>query len=260
MPGNELEVCQFLFLHLNILELPHIGVVTQILAPLGTGEVANITSLDTLKISTSDSKKKADIYINGKGVSIKQKGASVLYNRIQRKNLENLYQQIGFDNITNKLHQIDFEVLRFHRGEIKRDRRWQDFFSIHEFKELLSYLMLHGSPNYGISQHPAEFILEAPASLISGTDIHLYSFDEYFDRYNERIYLSIRRSWIGQLSKSEHSRALSISKSLENQPWVFQEIITEPPKGWQKDIPEIQRRTVYYLMITKVGKECISVL
>jgi hypothetical protein len=122
-----------------------------------------------------------------------------------------------------------------------------------ELKKLLRFLMLQGSPNYGLSEHPAEFILEAPAQINAVTNIQLYSFDEYFDKYKHDIRVAIRRSWIGQDSKTEHGRAVSISNNLGNAPWVFHNI-TSSPRKWKTDFPIPDRKTVYYLSFTKCSR------
>jgi hypothetical protein len=219
MAGNEVTVCRFLISNLGNIQLRHINQLNEISAPTKFGRCEKISTLnDLIKISTSDARKKADVYLNGLGVSIKQRGASVLYNRLQRVNLEELYSRFDFADIDKKIHQLDSEVSRFHQGEILRDRLWQDFFVEEELKKLLRFLMLQGSPNYGLSEHPAEFILEAPAQINAVTNIQLYSFDEYFDKYKHDIRVAIRRSWIGQDSKTEHGRAVSISNNLGNAP------------------------------------------
>lgn len=254
MAGNELDVCRFILSNLKSINLRHIGQVEHIAAPLNIeGTILITCPADLLKVSTSDARKKADIYLNGKGISIKQKGPSVLYNRLQRVNLPTLYQNLNFTESVEKINQLDCEILRFHRGEIIRDRHWQSFFSEKEFKILLQFLMLIGSPNYGISKHPAEFILEAPFSISDVSSIQVYSFDEYFNKYKQYIRIAIRRSWVGQISESEHRRALSISKKIENSSWVFYNNISEPPSGWRVNFPTSERRTVYYLMFTKVS-------
>lgn len=252
MPGNEIEVCRFLFLNLQNITLEHVGQLREISAPSKLGGYEQIEFLgDLAKISTSDARKKADVYLNGLGVSVKQRGASVLYNRLQRANLTELYSRLGFINVGKKIYQLDCEISRFHQGEILRDRFWQDFFVEEEFKGLLRFLMLQGSPNLGLSIHPAEFILEAPARTSAVTDIQIYSFDEYFEKYKHNIKIAIRRSWIGQLSRSEHGRALSISNKPENSPWTFCNV-TSNPRKWRTDFSVSDRRTVHYLMLHKV--------
>lgn len=80
MAGNEIEVCKFLPSNLRNIELRYIGLLEEIAVPSGEGSSLIESFNDLLKISTSDARKKADIYLNGKGVSIKQEGSSVLYN------------------------------------------------------------------------------------------------------------------------------------------------------------------------------------
>jgi hypothetical protein len=215
MAGNEVAVCRFIFLNLKQISLKHLGQLSVIAAPLRKGGYIPLKVLDDIdNISTSDARKKADIYLNIRGISIKQTGASVLFNRLQRANLYKLYSNLALPEINNKIIQLVHEVTQFHQGIILRDRLWQNFFSEIEFKQLLSFLMLQGSPNYGVSKHPAEFILEAPTKIQSSADIQIYTFDEYFEKYKNNIRIAIRRSWIGQLSQSEHKRAISLSKNV----------------------------------------------
>ena len=126
--------------------------------------------------------------------------------------------------------------------------------------------MLKGSPNLGISKHPAQYILEAPASDIDRDNLNLYSFDrergrgflaisnrgvdEYFNLY-KYLTIAIIRQWIGQSSNSEHNRALSLLKKKDNLPWVFNNVVGKPRTGWRNDFPKSERKTVYFLMIEK---------
>ena len=252
MAGNEVAVCRFIFFNLKQISLKHLGQLSVIAAPLKKGGYISLKVLDDIdNISTSNARKKADIYLNNRGISIKQTGASVLFNRLQRANLDKIYSHVAITEINNKIIQLDYEITQFHQGKIFRDRPWQDFLSEIEFKRLLSFLMLQGSPNYGISKHPAELILEAPTQIQSSADIQIHTFDEYFDKYKNNIKIGIRRSWIGQLSESEHKRAISLSKKIGNLPWVFDNIIANPPTGWREDVKVSNRKTVYYLMILK---------
>jgi hypothetical protein len=253
LAGNEVQVCRFILQHLHQIQLNHLGQLTEISAPSCSGYRQLLSPSDLDKVSTSDARKKADIYLNRTGVSLKQKGSSVLYNRLQRANLFELFSKFGFSQINEKINQIDDEVTRFHQAEIPRDRLWQNFFSEAEFRRLLSYLMLSGSPNYGDSKYPAVLILEAPFPITDAAELEIYSFDEYFNKYQQNLRIAIRRSWAGQTSKHEHKRALSLSRKPENLRWVFNNTIAEPPAGWRTDFPETDRKTVYYLMITKVN-------
>lgn len=255
LPGNELDVCRFLLSNIGQITLDHIGVVETIGAPsIGPG-VIEINGIEEInQIRPDDSRKKADIYINGKGVSIKQIGSSFSYNRLQRANLIDIYSYLNFNNIDQKLDQIDNEVKRFHDGLLdRRNRRWQEFFSERDFSSLLEFLMMKGSGNYWLSEHPAEFILEAPAYNISLNGISFYTFEEYFEKYKDNFKIAIRRGWIGQASNSEHKRAVGLANKQGNRPWVFDSVSGTPRSGWRNDFTPEQRRTVYYLMIEKEG-------
>jgi hypothetical protein len=254
MAGNEIEVCRFLLSNLGKVSLNHIGQIVEMAAPIAGSDRCLVlhseANLD--QISTSDAKKKADIYLNAQGVSVKQKGGSFSFNRLQRKNLLALYKALKFSDPEAIIRKMDQEVDRFHQDLLpSRNQSWRSFFTEQEFKTLLEFLMLKGSPNLGLSYHPAQFILEAPKVITTGSDLTLYQLDEYFAQYQENLTIAIRRQWIGQQSESEHRRALSLCRSLDNLPWVFDDIVGEPKTGWRDSFPETERKTVYFLMIEK---------
>ena len=115
MAGNELKVCRLLFESIGK-EIKHLGKINSLEAPTQHGGVP-ITKLEDIdSLSTEDSRKKADIYVNGKGVSIKQTGGSFSYNRLQRANLSLVYTLLGFGYINEILNKIDSEVKKFYSG------------------------------------------------------------------------------------------------------------------------------------------------
>lgn len=252
MPGNEVEVARYLIKHLRKIELLHLGIIESVGAPRGYSGYRLLTDVsDVVLISAPDARKKADIYLNGVGVSVKQVGGSFAFNRIQRANIESLFTKLGFSGIHRKLKRLDTEVRLFHEGRLSgRNRPWKDLFDESDFEKLLEFLMTKGSPNLGLSRHPAELILEAPRYFMEGK-ISVYSFDEYFEKYKEAFKIAIRRQWIGQASKSEHSRAVSLAKKPGNAPWVFEDVVGYPNSGWRPGFPESLRKTVYFLMIEK---------
>jgi hypothetical protein len=121
----------------------------------------------------------------------------------------------------------------------------------------MEFLMLKGSPNLGISNHPAEFILEAPKTIARADELLLWTFEEYFERYKSKLEVAIRRQWVGQESDSEHSRSVGIASKPENLPWVFDDVVGQPKphkttqKRWRDGVAEADRKTVYFLMIEK---------
>jgi len=140
------------------------------------------------------------------------------------------------------------------KGELsRRDRPWSEGFQRESFRRLLRYLMMEGSPNLGESVYPADFILTAPPKSLSDEAISVQSFDEYFEEHEREIYLSIRRSWIGQSSNTEHKRAISISSKPGNDAWVFT-TIAGSPRSWRPvaEVPIEARRTVYMIFISVV--------
>ena len=214
-----------------------------------------MTTVDQLElICPGDARKKADVYINDVGVSIKQSGGSFLYNRLQRANILEVYSFLKFSNINQKLRRIDLEVSRFHQGLLeRRNRPWQTFFTEHDFKSLLEFLMMKYSANVGFTNHPASLILEAPAENISIDTISVFTFDEYFEIYKQKIKIAIRRQFVGQASRSEHTRALGLSRKRGNALWVFNDVVGEPSTGWSNEWSSEARKTVYFLMIEKVA-------
>jgi len=259
MAGNEIEITRFFFNNLGAVTLPHLGLVTEVGAPSSGGGFTNVTSLVELAlISTEDSSKKADIYLNSHGVSLKQTGASFPFNRLQRAELLAVFTKVGFENPDKKLTRIDQEIDNFHNGLIQnRSRPWQELFNEVDFKRLVKYLMTEGSPNLGYSSHPAEFILEAPRLGITQQNIHIYTFDEYFEVFKQNLFFSIRRQWIGQNSNSEHRRATGLAKKNGNKRWVYNTISGEPRVSkttgtrWRDDVPEHERKTVYIIFVEK---------
>ena len=249
MPGNELLICDFLLNNVGRVDLRHLGVINSLGSPNGKGIIAIKSSRD---VSPEDSSKKADIYINGLGVSLKQMGGGFSFNRLQRASLSNVYSFLGFSGISAKLHQIDAEVRDFHNGLLeRRNRPWEDFFSESDFKIFLEFLMMRGSPSAKVSHHPASLILEAPSSNISEDNISVHTFEEYFESYKRTFKIAIRRQWIGQSSNSEHTRAVGIAKKTGNAQWVFNNIVGAPRSGWRSTVAPQERKTVYFLMIEK---------
>jgi hypothetical protein len=195
----------------------------------------------------------SDIFLNGKGVSIKQSGSSFLYNRLQRAEMLKVFTSLALLNPAQSLLKMDGLIQKFHNGEFNtRDRHWSEGFNQSDFVSLLEFLMMKGSPNLGISSYPADYILTAPKINITPSKISCDTFSDYFAKYKDFIYLSIRRQWVGQSSNSEHSRAVGLASKPDNAPWVFKTIVGSPRTGWknQTECPINDRRTVYMIFIT----------
>lgn len=247
--GNECKVIEFIIKNKGSLLLDHVGLVNEIENPTSDGEFLLIDSVED--VEPENAIKKADIFINKKGVSIKQHGSSFSYNRIQRDNLEEIFKKLNFYNPTQNIKKLDELIIKFHNGQIKsRSRHWSEAFNELDFRKLLEYLMMKGSLINGDSPYPAEFILTAPPKGINSENIVVMSFDEYFKANIERFYIALRRVWVGQKSKSEHRRALGIISKEANLPWCF-ETISGKPKQWrpEAEFPINQRRTVYLIFI-----------
>jgi hypothetical protein len=248
MPGNEIAVCKFLVERLNRLNLPHIGTVTEVIIP---GGLSLSRVEDCVLIHPDDAWKKADILLNGKGVSIKQKGATFSFNRLQRADLDSLFMRVQLADAKGAISRLDQVVNEFHAGRRKRDVDWTEVFQNRsDFYKLLEHLMMQGSPSSGLSAYPAELILEAPAYNISEAELKVFTFEEYFQANSSRLKVSIRRQWMGQDS-CEHNRAVSIASNPGNAPWVFGGVAGRPRSGWKLDVPISERKTVYFLMISK---------
>lgn len=260
MAGNEIKITEFLLNNLGTVTLKHLGLVTEIGAPRAQGGFSNVTTMKELElISTENAEKKADIYINGRGVSLKQSGSNFSFNRLQRAELLELFTTVCFANPEATLDRIDKEVDDFHNKIIKkRSRPWRNLFSETDFKSLVKFLMTQASPNLGISSHPAEFILEAPATGICEANVEVFTFDEYFAEFSDNLFFAIRRQWVGQSSDSEHNRASGLVKKVGNEKWVYNTISGQPRiskttgKRWRDDVAEADRRTVYIIFVEKV--------
>lgn len=248
MPGNEIAVCKFLVERLNRLNLPHIGIVTEVRIP---GGLSLSSTEDCVLIHPDDAWKKADILLNGKGISIKQKGATFSFNRLQRADLNSLFLRVELADAAGAISRLDQYVNEFHAGQRKRDVNWIEVFrNQSDFYKLLEHLMMQGSPSSGLSAFPAELILEAPAYNISEPELKVFTFKEYFQANSSKLKISIRRQWVGQDS-CEHNRAVSIASNPGNAPWVFDGVAGTPRSGWKLEVPACERKTVYFLMISK---------
>lgn len=248
MAGNEVLVIKFLLKNKNKIYLDHLGVIKSISNPNSSnGALVEIESTDI--VSTEDSAKKADVFLNGFGVSIKQAGGNFPFNRIQRKALLDLLSKVGFYKPQLVLDNFDALIFDFHQEKITRNINWSHVLSEHEFKLLLSYLMLKGSPIKGTSKHPADYILTSIREPKSVADLKCQTFEEYFSENKDSISFAIRRHWVGQDSKTEHGRAMKIASIFENSPWVFSGQVGEPRSGWMNSHPPLKRKTTYTLSI-----------
>ncbi|WLR60173.1 hypothetical protein [Guptibacillus hwajinpoensis] len=254
MAGNEISAIRYLWRNLNHISLDHIGIVNQIGAPNSSAYgFDTIHSEEELveKIKTQSANKKADVYLNGEGISLKQSGGSFSFNRIVRDKLLSLFQSVNISDPNRIVQLLDEEIVQFHQGMINtRNRDWRNFFSEQDFKNLTHYLMMisgQGSP----SLHPANYILEVNRIISDDSDFKMWNFEDYFNEYKDRLSISIRRQWIGQNSHSESTRAVSIARRANNLPWVFDDVSGEPRTGWNSEVSEEERKTVYFIMIEK---------
>jgi hypothetical protein len=249
MAGNENSVVKYLLSKRGKLSLNHLGVISSVANPGRSGNPIEIKNFD--EVISCDSHKKADIYLNHKGVSIKQRGSSFAYNRIQRASILAIMSRLGVCDAHVVLRKLDDLVIRFHEGDLNsRDRPWCEAFDEEDFRLMLRYLMMEGSVEHGVSDNKAEYILSAPAVISADRDIECLTFDEYFERYKKNFYISLRRVWRGQDSNSEHRRAVGLCSKPGNSPWCFKSISGEPRSGWMSNYPSSNRMTAYILFIT----------
>ena len=251
MPGNEKQILSFLLNKKNInLKLKHLGKIDTIKVPHKNKLIAiNLGNLD--EFFPDDSSKKADVFINDLGCSLKQKGGNFSYNRLQRKNLTNFFCEFIDDTkiVEKIILKIDQKIKLFHAGKIIRNFKFLDVMSENEFKDVLRYLMTEGSPNLGKSNFSVKYIIEANKNIKTVDDLLINTFDEYFMNKKNSISFAIRRHWIGQKSKSENGRAKSLFKSPKNKPWCFNKTVGTPKSGWDLNVAEKDRKTAYTLSI-----------
>lgn len=252
MPGNEETVIKFFVESLQNnkkINLPVLGNLNEVFMPVKDGKkIINQTS-ELINFSSNDRYKKADVYLNNYGVSLKEESAP-LYNKIQRKHLPDLINYL-FPNKSNLISDIfsklDNEIEKVNKGS-KRDIQWNKIFSEDEFLIFLEFLMMKGYADTKVSSHQADLILIAPKKIsFENLDkIKVFSFKDYFETYKNKIVIAARRIWIGNKSKSENNRALSMIKHQDNQKWIYKNI-SGKPDNWDTSYPSENRREIFYL-------------
>ena len=116
--GNEKEVIQYLYNNKSTIQLNHLNLIQKLEIPYSNNLIDITNSYNSLNFASDDSSKKADLFINGKGISIKQSGGSVLYNKWQRKNVLSLMNKI-FNNssLANQvLSKLDKKVVAMNKS------------------------------------------------------------------------------------------------------------------------------------------------
>ena len=103
--GNELEVISFLMKNIKKIKLPKLG------------KIRKVTIIGSN--SESNAHKKADVYINDKGISIKQTGPSFSFNRLQRISLYNILNFCKNERLSDVITNIDEKIDKYHKGELK---------------------------------------------------------------------------------------------------------------------------------------------
>ena len=251
MPGNEDHVISYLVessVNDCTYELPYLGILDSVSMPDGDEQIEIRTQDALLRYSSSDRYKKADVYINNVGISIKEP-VSPLYNKMQRKHITALLDHLLKDtNRTEEiLNSLDSEISKVNEGG-RRDVYWRSVFLENEFKLILEFLMMKGYADLKISHHPADYILVAPKRIGTFNAIKIYSFDEYFENYKDTIVLAARRIWTGNASNSENRRAFTMIREPLNCNWVFDNISGNPRK-WDPSFPVKDRREIFYFNV-----------
>jgi len=258
MPGNEKQTIEFILNNKEDLNLKHIGEIKTIKIPYKDKKI-EATSENLKDFYSDDSSKKADIYLNDKGISLKQEGGNFAFNRLQRKHLPNFFKKIlKFQDAKKIIDKIDNKIKTFHHQnndeEDNRNFSPLDVMTKKQFNTVLKYLMLKGSPEKK-SKFPAEYILTSKKKISSTDDLRIFNFEEYLNEKSLTHNFARRRSWIGQLSDTEHNRAKSLFHEEGNKEWCFNDVSglpkvnKETKKRWRDETPETDRKTVYYLMI-----------
>lgn len=258
MSGNEIETIEFILKNKDNLELKHIGKIKSIKIPYKNKKI-EVTFENLKKFKKDNSKKKADIYLNDIGISLKQEGGSFSYNRMQRKFLFDFFvKTLNFRNTNEIIQKIDNQVQIFHNKKDNNDEKsfflYSDIMTNEQFKILLKYLMLDGSPKTK-SQFPAQYILKSKKKIFSTGNLQIFNFEEYFNKYSSVNIFRTRRCWYGQESNSEHNRAKGLLKWTDNKPWCFDDVSGLPDlhkktnKRWRDEITVSQRKTCYLIFI-----------
>jgi hypothetical protein len=250
MPGSENVLIRYLYNKKNIITLKHIGKVLSIKVPHKNGQNIELNESNINTFSSNDSSKKADIYINDIGVSVKEHN-SFLYNRIQRKNILSFFEKLlGTAKSINITRNLDNIINQYHisNGDMIRNVDFIEIMDTDDFYIILKYLMLEGSP-MKTSKSNAELILINNKKISSDNDISVFTYDEFFDVFKNRISFALRRVWYGQKSSSEGKRAKSIISNADNSPWVFNDVKGEPRTGWDSEILPKDRKTCYLVFI-----------
>jgi hypothetical protein len=178
---------------------------------------------------------------------------------LQRQYLPNFFEKIlKINDVQKIISKIDSKIKIFHNQkddeEYYRNFSPLDVMTKEQFNKILKYLMLEGSQDKK-SQFPAKYILTSKKKISSTDDLRVFNFKEYLNLTSLTHVFAMRRSWVGQLSDTEHKRAQGFFKIEENKEWCFNDVSGLPrlckktKKRWRDEITEADRKTCYYLMI-----------
>ncbi len=258
MRGNEKETIKFILENKKHINLKYIGKIKTIQIPHQDKKI-EVTNDNLDDFYSDDAYKKADIYLNDKGISLKQEGGNFAFNRLQRQYLLNLFEKIlKIKDARKIISKIDSKIKIFHNQKDNEgdNRNFSplDVMTKEQFNAVLKYLMLEGSQKKK-SKFTAEYILVSKNKIYSSKDLKIFNFEEYLNENSLVHNFARRRSWYGQSSDTEHRRAKGLLKTKENEQWCFSDVSGLPDlhektnKRWRDEIPEAERKTCYYLMI-----------
>lgn len=234
--GNEFEFFTF-FVSLIGKKFPYIGKIKKVSLP-GTDIVITDPNqeipFDRSTFPNAPTIYKADIVVNNKGVSLKQRGGSNVLNWItsnQSKrifpNSHKIISDYARDVALLKAPvQVTPDSLGIKESDWERIINWSAFDGTIDGK----------SENiYKPSPVPADIVVMGPKSGISLNNISVYNKEDYFENNKDNLIFLFRRILVGQQSSKHPGKEASNSKTgrrSTNKEWQYEDL------DWVKD-PEL---------------------
>ena len=234
--GNEFEFFTF-FVSLIGQKFPYIGKIKKVSLP-GTDIVITDPNqeipFDRNTFPNAPTIYKADIVVNNKGVSLKQRGGSNVLNWITSSQSKRIFP--GSHKIISDYArdvallkapvQVTPASLSIKESDWERIINWAAFDGTIDSK----------SENiYKPSPVPADVVVMGPKSGISLNNISVYNKDDYFENNKDNLIFLFRRILVGQQSSKHPGKEASNSKTGRrdtNREWQYEDL------DWVKD-PEL---------------------